>query len=137
MKQYSTNYYNTFITIADDTKANHGIMPPVKPDKQTVANYQFDLIGRNPLRYTSDDILFMVYAVRGDIPEQDYESARLQFYSKGQPCLRTSPLAKTYGWGIYSDDQGRVKLVDSASEEYEQLLQDENIKKVAAMRSQR
>lgn len=137
MTQHSTNYYNTLITIADDTRADRGIAPPVKPGKQTVANYQFDLIGQNPFQYTSDDVIFIVYALRGDISEQDYEKERIQFYSKGQPCLRTSPLTKTYGWGIYSDDHGKIKLVDSASEEYEQLLQNENVKKVAAMRSKR
>lgn len=49
--------------------------------------------------------------------------------------MRASPLTKTYGWGICFDAEGRMKLVDSGSDEYRQMLQDNTIKKVAAMRS--
>ncbi|NGF57926.1 hypothetical protein G5B00_15510 [Parapedobacter sp. SGR-10] len=137
MKQHTTNYYNTLITVAEDCKMDQGTVPPVRPEKLTVANYQYDLIQQNPLTYTSDDILFEVYAIRNDILEQDYGQERLQFYAKGQPCLRTSPLAKTYGWGIYHDKEGRVRLIDSGSEEYEKLIKDNGIKKVSAMKSKR
>ncbi|WP_409484319.1 DUF6157 family protein [Arsenicicoccus dermatophilus] len=51
--------------------------------------------------------------------------------------LRTSPLAKTYGWGIHSDGQGRVALVPLGSARYAELLADGSVTKVAAMRSAR
>jgi len=137
MKQHTTNYYDTLITVAEDSKADQGTVPPVKADKPTIANYQFDLINQHPLQYTSDDVLFKVYALRNDILEKDYERERLQFYSKGQACLRTSPLAKTYGWGIYHDSEGKIRLIDIRSEEYEKMLADDCIKKVPAMKSKR
>ncbi len=137
MKQHTTNYYNTLITIAEDSKADRGVVPPLHPEKRTIANRQFDLIQQNPSQYTSDDIIFKVYAIRNDILAQDYEQERIQFYSKGQPCMRTSPLAKTYGWGIYYDNEGKVRLIDSGSEEYEKLLLDDRITKVAAMKSKK
>ena len=135
MKQHSTNYFNTLITIAEDSKTLKAEIPPVKLDKLTVANRQFDLLNANPGQVKSDDLLFQLYADKNEIPECDREQAREAFFSKGQPCLRTSPLAKSYGWGILYDEAGNIRLIDAASEEYENLLQDNRIKKVPAMRS--
>jgi hypothetical protein len=61
---HSTNYFNTFIEIAEDCKTNEGQMPPLKGDKKTVANLQFDMLYENPYTYTSDEVLFGVFAVR-------------------------------------------------------------------------
>lgn len=135
MKQHTTNYFNTLITVAEDCKALKGEMPPVKIDKLTVANLQFDRLIKHPNKINSDDLIFDVFAERNEILEDDIESERTKFYSKGQACLRTSPLAKTYGWGIYYDNEGKIRLIDSASEEYEKMLKDDKIKKLPAMRS--
>ncbi|VTP97093.1 DUF6157 family protein [Sphingobacterium daejeonense] len=135
MKQHTTNYFNTLITVAEDCKALKGEMPPVKIDKLTVANLQFDRLIKHPNKINSDDLIFDVFAERNEILEDDIESERTKFYSKGQACLRTSPLAKTYGWGIYYDQEGKIRLIDSASEEYEKMLKDDKIKKLPAMRS--
>ncbi len=59
------------------------------------------------------------------------------FFARGQPCLRTSPLAKTYGWGIHSDAAGRVALVGMESERYAAFVADDATVKTAAMRSGR
>jgi len=135
MKQHTTNYFNTLITVAEDCKALKGEIPPVKIDKLTVANLQFDRLIKHPNKINSDDLIFDVFAERNEILEDDIESERTKFYSKGQACLRTSPLAKTYGWGIYYDNEGKIRLIDSASEEYEKMLKDDKIKKLPAMRS--
>ncbi|OJU73629.1 MAG: hypothetical protein BGO09_05825 [Bacteroidetes bacterium 47-18] len=137
MKQHTTNYFNTLITVSEDCKYLQGTIPVDKPGKKTIAGYQYEQIAGHPFAYTSDDVLFDVYADRNDIPTGERKEERSRFFSKGQPCMRTSPLAKTYGWGIYSNAQGRVKLVDSASDEYRRLLQDDTVKKVPAMRSSR
>lgn len=135
MKQHTTNYFYTLITVAEDCKALKGEMPPVKIDKLTVANLQFDRLIKHPNKINSDDLIFDIFAERNEILEDDIESERTKFYSKGQACLRTSPLAKTYGWGIYYDHEGKIRLIDSASEEYEKMLKDDKIKKLPAMRS--
>jgi len=57
MKIHTTNYFDTFIEVAEDTKAYCGTKPPTK-DKKTVAEMQHDLIAKNPYKYTSDDIFF-------------------------------------------------------------------------------
>ena len=137
MKKHSTNYYNCLITIAEDSKADRGNTPPEKKENKTIAQIQFHLISNAPLKYTSDDVLFLTCAEKNAIHESEYTAAREYFFSKGQPCLRTSPLTKTYGWGILSDKDGKVKLVDSASILYQELLADTSIKKISAMKAKK
>ncbi len=134
MKVHSTNYYNSFIEVAEDTKASCGTPPPAK-EKKTVAEMQYELIAKNPYKYTSDDVLFRVFADRNDLTEAEYEEARLQFFSKGQPCFRASPLTKTYGFGVHSDSEGRVAVFGMETNVYQQLLTDNSIKKIKAMKS--
>lgn len=94
MKIHTTNYFNTFIEIADDCPISNGEIPPLKAENRTVANIQFDLVSQNPYKFTSDDVLFQVYADKNDLINSEYEAARIQFFSKGQPCFRASPLTK-------------------------------------------
>lgn len=134
MKIHTTNYYNTFIEVAPDTKAICGTRPPAK-DKKTIAEMQYDLITQNPYKYNSDDILFQVFADRNGLLKSEYGQAREQFFSKGQPCFRTSPLTKTYGFGIHSDGDGKVAFYGMETKEYRHFLDDTKIKKVKAMKS--
>ena len=78
---HSTNYFDTFIEVAEDTKAESGTIPPAK-DKKTVAEMQHDLISNNPYKFTSDDIFFQVFAARNDLTKAEYKQAREQFFSK-------------------------------------------------------
>lgn len=136
MKQHTTNYFDTFIEVAEDTKVANGTIPPVK-DKPTVAEMQYRLISANPYKYTSDDILLMVYAQKNNIQKDALEQARADFFSKGQACLRASPLTKSYGFGIHSNSKGKIALYAMESEEYKNFLNDKAVKKVKAMRSSR
>lgn len=134
MKVHTTNYFETFIEVAEDTKVASGTIPPQK-DKKTVAEMQYNLIAKNPYQYTSDDILFQVFADRNDLTKAEYQQAREQFFSKGQPCFRTSPLTKTYGFGIHNDSNGKVALFGIETDEYRKFLSETTIKKVKAMKS--
>lgn len=133
----STNYFNTFIEIAEDSPVAEGEVPPVKGDKKTVANLQFDMVFDNPYKYTSDDVLFSVFAMRKEIPNAELEEQRKIFFSKGQPCFRSSPLTKRYGWGIHSDADGKIAMYGSDTEKYKELVADSTIAKTKAMRSKR
>lgn len=135
MKTHSTNYFDTLIEIAEDCPVDFGETPLVKKDKETVASLQFDIISKNPYKYTSDDIVFKVFAQKNDITESELEEARLIFFSKGQPCLRASPLTKRYGFGIFSDNEGKITLFGAETKEYKSLKENDLIKKVKAMRS--
>jgi hypothetical protein len=134
MKIHSTNYFDTFIEVAEDTKTDFGIVP-LKKEKKTVAEMQYELVAKNPYKFSSDDIFFQVFADRNDLTKADYEKAREQFFSKGQPCFRASPLTKTYGFGIHSNKNGKVALYGMETEEYQKFLADTTIKKVKAMKS--
>lgn len=137
MKIHSTNYTDTFIEIAEDCPVSLGEIPPLKGDKLSVANMQFDMVHNNPYKYTSDDVLFQVYADRNDLTEREYEQERLQFFSKGQPCFRASPLTKRYGWGVHSNKEGKIALVGSETDEYKRLSTDRSLAVVKAMKSKR
>lgn len=135
-KTHTTNYHNTFIEVADDCKASEGTIPPVKNDKKTVASIQFEFAIR-PYQFTSDEILFRVHAIRRDLTPEEYEAAKLEFFSKGQPCFRASPLTKQYGWGVHFDKDGKVALYGRETEEYRRFIDDPAVLKVKAMRSSR
>jgi len=136
MKTHTTNYFDTFIEVAEDTKATAGTNPPNKA-KKTVAEMQYELIASNPYGYTSDEVIFEVYARRNELTAAEYPQARVQFFSKGQACLRTSPLAKTYGFGIHCDSEGRLAIYGMETAAYQQFLADANVKKIRAMKSSR
>jgi hypothetical protein len=137
MKLHTTNYTNTFIEVADDSPATEGEIPPSKGDAKSVATLQFEILSRNPYRFTSDDVLFDVYAQRNDLTESERQQARQHFFSKGQPCLRSSPLTKRYGWGVHSDEEGRIAIYALNSEAYNRLADDDKLKHLKAMRSKR
>lgn len=137
MKTHSTNYFNTFIEVAPDCPVLEAEAPIAKNDKPTVASMQFDMVVNNPYKYTSDDIIFQVFADRKDITESEREEARQQFFSKGQPCLRASPLTKRYGWGVHSNAEGKVAIYNMNTDEYEKFVNDDSIAKVKAMKSKR
>jgi Family of unknown function (DUF6157) len=135
MKLHSTNYINTFIEIAEDSTAVNGEVPPTKGDAKTVANMQFDMVKNNSYKFTSDDVFFQVFADRNDLSKSEYKEARAQFFSKGQPCFRASPLTKRYGWGVHSNAEGKIALYACESAEYEKLASDKSLKVVKAMKS--
>ena len=135
MKEHSTNYFNTFIEIAEDSKATQGEIPPEKGDTKTVASMQFEIVSQNPYKYTSDDVFFQVYANKQDLIPAEFAEARKEFFSKGQPCFRATPLTKRYGWGVHSNSEGKIALYSCNSAEYEHFAHDPNIKTVKAMKS--
>lgn len=137
MKTHTTNYQDTFIEVAEDTKVCAGTIPASKGDKKTIAEMQYELLSKNPYKYTSDDILFRVFADRNDLTESEYEEARKQFFSKGQACFRASPLTKTYGFGVHNDENGKMALYALGTDEYQQFVNNSAIQKVKAMRTSR
>jgi Family of unknown function (DUF6157) len=133
---HSTNYFNTFIAVAEDCPTPIAEIPKQKGDDKTVANLHFDMIMANPYLYTSDDVIFGTYATKNNISE-DLQTVRESFFEKGQPCLRASPLTKRYGWGVHSNAEGKVAIFPVESVEYQQFTQDSSLKKTRGMRSKR
>jgi hypothetical protein len=84
MKLYTTNYVNTFIEVADDCPVTQGEVPPPKEDAKSVATLQFEVLSKNPYAFTSDDILFDIYAHKNDLTDSERQEARQQFSQKGK-----------------------------------------------------
>ena len=137
MKTHTTNYTNTFIEVAEDCPAISGETPPIKGDAKSVANLQFDMVSKHPYKYTSDEVLFQVFAERNDLSESQLNAARTEFFSKGQPCFRASPLTKRYGFGVHNNADGKIALFGVETKEYQQFTKDTAVQKVKAMRSKK
>lgn len=129
MKTHTTNYVNTFIEVAGDCKAVAAEAPPEK-DPKTAAQIEYEMLISSPYQYTSDDVLYESGGKRRGISRED-------FFSKGQPCFRSSALTKRYGWGIHCGEDGKIAIYAVESAEYKRLAADDGIKHVKAMRSSR
>lgn len=125
----TTNYYNTFISVAEDCPTLTAKAPPAKEPK-SVAQIEYDMLIDQPYTYTSDDVLYTANGQRRGITRED-------FFAKGQPCFRSSPLTKRYGWGIHSNADGKIALYAVDSHEYQKLANDPSLKQLKAMRSKR
>lgn len=132
---HTTNYTNTFIEVSEDCPAECGVEPPIA-ENLSIAALHHRLIGEAPYTRTSDDVLFETHALRKGIDPHD-QDARAEFFSKGQACLRASPLGKRYGWGTHHDENGRVAMYPRDSVEYAALAADAGLAHTRAMRSSR
>lgn len=82
-------------------------------------------------------MLFRVFADRNNLDTKMYQQEREKFFSKGQACFRASPLTKRYGFGVHSDDEGKIALYGIETKEYAKFVKDKTVKKVRAMRSKK
>lgn len=134
------NYYQTLIAVADDSPVDHSLVPLERGGKKTVAVLQYEMLADNPYVHTQEDVLFDTWLKRQNPPQKSKaEIARLreEFFSKPQACLRSSPLPKTYGWGLIFDKEGKVGLCPVESEEYLELVKGDKVKILKALRSSR
>jgi hypothetical protein len=138
--RHDHNYYRTLIAVADDCPVTSSVVPTDRGGKQTVATLQYNMLADKPFVYTQEDVLFATWFDRQDLPPKsaaELADLREEFFAKPKPCLRTSPLAKKYGWGFAFDEQGRVKLCPMESAEYRDLLAGEDLTILKAMKSSR
>jgi hypothetical protein len=130
----STNSKDTFIVVSPDSLVAEGTVPE---KEGTIARVQFELLHDAPYALTSDDVLFQTYAIRKNIPRTEWPHARNEFFSKPQACLRCSPLAKQFGWGIHHDHNEKVAIVGVGTDAYNKFTKKPGVKVVSAMRRSR
>lgn len=123
---FSTNYYNTFIQVPSTCTRMNGIIP----SKNINAQLQFDLLFPNPCEFTSDELLFLVFAKINDIFEEDLNFERKKFFFTPVPCLRYSPLVTNFGWGIHCNHDGFIAMYGKESEEYNNCIFNNSIQKI-------
>lgn len=133
----TTNYYDTFIEVAEDCPVTRAEIPPPKTEAETIATIEYDMPANKPYTYTSDDILFAVYAERNATPTSRLATERKAFFSKGQPCFSSSPLTKRYGWGVHSNAKGRIALYARESNQYKKFSRDKKLQHLKALRAKR
>jgi hypothetical protein len=135
------NYINTFIAVSPDTKAKAGTVPPARGDNRSIAQIEYELIASHPYELTQEEIQFSVHVERTGITPAQLSARRAKlwsdFFSRPMACMRTSPLARSYGWGLHFDAEGRVALVPMESPKYKKLAASPSIEQTRAMRSKR
>lgn len=138
----AVDYTDTFISVAPDTAATEGTVPAARASGPTVASATYELVGPQPYRYRSSEVIFTVWADRQTIPEQERGDAWAEFFAKPRACLRSNDLGKRFGWGIHADEHGRIALYGLGTPEYETLASGQApdgrpVQVTAAMRSRR
>jgi hypothetical protein len=128
------NYTNAFILASEDCPAKSG-KEPLR--EGTVAQLQYALLKEKPYKLNSEDILFEVFAKRHAVPRNERGQARKAFFANPQACLCTSPLVKTYGWGLHHDAQSRVAAYAVDSPEYRAFAKRKDLQIVRGMRNSR
>jgi len=132
--QHTTNYVNAFIEVAEDCYVERGTEPPLKETK-SAARYQYEWLTARPYTLTSDDLLFLLYAHKNNIPHKQHPLEKEAFFSRGQPCMRASDLPKKYGWGIHFDGDGHMAIYGVETAEYETFKASPALSHLKAMRS--
>lgn len=138
------SYTATFIQVADDCPVRSGVVPRAKGEAKSIALLQYELLSEHPYRYTHEDLVFEVHVRHkgvavGGPDGACAETIRAELFAKSQPCLRASPLPKSYGWGIHYDGQGRIAVHAMESEAYARLSRggDGGLTQLKAMRNRR
>jgi hypothetical protein len=134
------NYINTFIAVATDTSATMATAPVARADKKSIAVLEYELIAAKPYVLTQEDVQFAVHVQRTGLSVSDKARRTAlwnEFFSKPMACMRTSPLPKTYGWGLHFNPQGKVALVAVGTPAYQQFSTDPHIAQTRAMRGKR
>ncbi|MBI5814275.1 MAG: hypothetical protein HZB29_01540 [Nitrospinae bacterium] len=129
------NYYSAFIAVSEDCPAAAGHIPPQKGKERTIPELQYRMLANSPYKYTQEDVLFEIHAIRNNIPKGKKSAERLKYFSKGQACLRCSPLGKRYGWGIHFDTEGKAAIYGAQTAEYKRFAKDKSLKQMKAMAS--
>ena len=136
------DYFDTFIAVAEDCKVTTAKVPEPRGGKPTVATLQYEMLSE-PFRWKQSDVLFEVWLARqadldpDSLADDEKTQIREEFFAKGQPCLRASPLTKTHGWGVIFDSEGRAALAAMESDDYQAHLDDDAVTTLKAMRSKR
>lgn len=101
MNKHSTNYYDTFIQVAADFPVETAEIPKINEKNKSLAYLQYEMLVDCPYKYTSDELLFAVYMAKNSLAEEQKKDFTNEYFSTGKPCLRSSPLAKRYGFGLH------------------------------------
>ena len=75
--------------------------------------------------------------IKNELSKKEFEKEREKFFSVGQACLRSSPLAKRSSWEVHGNSEGKIAIYAMESDEYKKLAKNRNLTHVKAIRSKR
>ncbi|AMV36470.1 DUF6157 family protein [Planctomyces sp. SH-PL62] len=133
----------TFVLVAADCPVERGTEPPARGANPTVARIQYELLTTRPYTLRLEHLILAVHVRRAGISEveaaRNAEAIRAELFAKPHPCMRASPLPKSYGWGVHHDEEGRIAIVGVESDEYARFARGEieGVDVVLAMRNKR
>lgn len=134
---------DTFVLVAPDCPLTSAVAPPARGGNPTVAVIQHELLTARPYALTLEDLILATHVRRAGLSDSEAASRadeiRALLFAKPHPCMRASPLPKTYGWGVHHDGDGRMALYAVESEEYLRFAGGSvrGVEVVAALRSKR
>jgi len=72
----TTNYYETIIEVSEDCPVKKAELPKLKNGERTAAVIQYEMLIGNPYLYTSDDVVFYVYAEKNNVSKGNLQLER-------------------------------------------------------------
>lgn len=119
------NYQETFIIVAPDCRVERSVVPTGKGDARPIHLIQYELLTRHPYTYTGQELIFETHVQRLGLGKAEVKAKREalwnELFLKEHACLRSSALAKKYGWGFHYDAKGRVAIYAMESKKYKRL----------------
>ncbi|MGH9675845.1 MAG: DUF6157 family protein, partial [Candidatus Acidiferrum sp.] len=95
----------------------------------------------HPYTFTRNELIFEIYARRNNLSAKELKERaaeiRAELFKKPHPCMRASPLPKTYGWGVHHNEKGRIAIFAVDSGEYAKLSKSNDTTVLKATRSKR
>lgn len=89
------SYTNTFIRIAPDSSCQTAKVPPMSPERRTIASLQHELLTAHPGTLTEQELYYRVHCLRLGLTPTAMETQRATLWAellrKPQACLRASP----------------------------------------------
>lgn len=134
---------DTFVLVAPDCAATKAVVPSPRGGTPTVAVIQYELLTARPYALTLEDLILATHVRRAGLSEAEAatraDAIRAELSARPHPCMRASPLPKTYGWGVHHDGAGRIALYAVESDEYRRFAGGvvDGVEVVAALRSKR
>jgi len=128
---------NTFIRVAEDCPAVMGLVPAVDEGKTSIARLHYEILTQHPYEFDIEAFNFEVFCRKNAIPDERRDVYFDAFKLKSHPCMRTSPLTKTFGFGAHYNSAGKIAIYPVDSKAYQKFLLDPNIRIEMAMRKRR
>lgn len=137
---------HTFVLLAADCPVAAGTPPLPRGDRPTVAVLQHALLTAAPYTLTLEELMRAVFLRREGLhvgmttAEAKKRAAEIEekLFGKPYPCMRASPLPKTYGFGVHYDETGKLAIYGAETADYRRLAKGPGgIKVVKAMAAKR